>query len=116
MRQAQTTLPIATSGRGLTDITRQINDWVQRQDFRNGLLTVFIRHTSASLLIQENADPEVRRDLERFFARLVPDAPGRSWDGVVESVVSDVDVGTRSLKTRVLVRNPGSVILHFKPI
>ncbi len=73
MRQAQTTLPMATSGRGLTDITRPIADWVRRQDFRDGLLTVFIRHTSASLLVQENADPEVRRDLERFFARLVPD-------------------------------------------
>ncbi len=73
MRQAQTTLPMVTSGRGLTDITRPIADWVRRQDFRDGLLTVFIRHTSASLLVQENADPEVRRDLERFFARLVPD-------------------------------------------
>jgi secondary thiamine-phosphate synthase enzyme len=50
-----------------------ISGWVQAGGLANGLLTVFVRHTSASLLIQENADPEVQRDLERFFARLVPD-------------------------------------------
>ena len=57
----------------LLDITRDVQAWVARCAFGDGLLTVFIRHTSASLLIQENADPEVTRDLERFFARLVPD-------------------------------------------
>lgn len=100
MRQAQTTLPIATSGRGLTDITRQINDWVQRQDFRNGLLTVFIRHTSASLLIQENADPEVRRDLERFFARLVPDG-----DPLFEHTLEGVDDMPAHVRTAVTQTN-----------
>ena len=55
------------------EITREVQAWVARCALGNGLLTVFIRHTSASLLIQENADPEVTRDLERFFARLVPD-------------------------------------------
>jgi secondary thiamine-phosphate synthase enzyme len=73
MRQAHTTLVFGTRGRGLTDITRRIADWVRDCNLRDGLLTVFVRHTSASLLIQENADPEVQRDLERFFARLVPD-------------------------------------------
>ena len=73
MRQAQTTLAVDTRGRGLHEITRRIADWVGGAGFANGLLTVFVRHTSASLLIQENADPEVQRDLERFFARLVPD-------------------------------------------
>jgi len=66
-------LAVDTRGRGLLEITRQIADWTGRSGLRHGLLTVFIRHTSASLLIQENADPGVQRDLERFFARLVPD-------------------------------------------
>ncbi len=73
MRQAQTRLSVATRGRGLVEITHRVSGWVGETGLRSGLLTVFIRHTSASLLIQENADPEVQRDLERFFARLVPD-------------------------------------------
>ena len=73
MRQAHTLLAIDTRGRGLTEITRRIADWVGASGLTDGLLTVFVRHTSASLLLQENADPEVQRDLERFFARLVPD-------------------------------------------
>jgi secondary thiamine-phosphate synthase enzyme len=73
MRQAQTRLAIETRGRGLTDITPRIEAWLAQTGLRDGLLTVFVRHTSASLLVQENADPEVRRDLERFFGRLVPD-------------------------------------------
>jgi secondary thiamine-phosphate synthase enzyme len=50
-----------------------VEAWISRSGFRNGLVTLHLRHTSASLLIQENADPDVRADLERFFARLVPD-------------------------------------------
>lgn len=73
MRQAFKTLRIATPGRGLVDITAQVRSWVDATGIADGLLTVFIRHTSASLLIQENADPAVRSDLERFLARLVPD-------------------------------------------
>jgi secondary thiamine-phosphate synthase enzyme len=73
MRQAHTLLAVDTRGRGLTEITRRIADWVGASGMTDGLLTVFVRHTSASLLIQENADPDVQRDLERFFARLVPD-------------------------------------------
>jgi secondary thiamine-phosphate synthase enzyme len=73
MRQSDTTLRIRTPGRALVEITREVRQWVAGAGIRAGLLTIFIRHTSASLLIQENADPEVRRDLERFFARLVPD-------------------------------------------
>jgi secondary thiamine-phosphate synthase enzyme len=73
MRQARTLLAIDTRGRGLTDITRRIESWIESAGLRDGLLTVFVRHTSASLLVQENADPEVQLDLERFFARLVPD-------------------------------------------
>jgi secondary thiamine-phosphate synthase enzyme len=73
MRQVQHRVFIDTAGRGLTEITPSVASWVASAGMRNGLLTVFIRHTSASLLIQENADPEVQRDLERFLARLVPD-------------------------------------------
>jgi len=73
MRQAHTVLQIQTPGRGFVEITRDVQAWVARCAIGSGLLTIFIRHTSASLLIQENADPEVTRDLERFFARLVPD-------------------------------------------
>jgi secondary thiamine-phosphate synthase enzyme len=72
-RQATGTLDIDTRGRGMTEFTGRLGEWLRSTAIRDGLLTVFIRHTSASLLIQENADPAVQRDLERFFARLVPD-------------------------------------------
>ncbi len=64
----QTTFTISTRGQGLYEITDEVAAWVEG----TGLLTLFIRHTSASLLIQENADPEVQTDLTAFFARLVP--------------------------------------------
>lgn len=73
MRQLATTLSIRTRGRGLYEITAAIRAWTAQQAMTTGLLSVFIRHTSASLLVQENADPDVQADLERFFARLVPD-------------------------------------------
>jgi secondary thiamine-phosphate synthase enzyme len=73
LRQAATVLVFGTRGRGLTDITARIAGWVAESGMQTGLLTVFVRHTSASLVIQENADPAVQRDLERFFARLVRD-------------------------------------------
>ena len=73
MRQAHTVLQIQTPGRAFIDITSDVKQWTHRSGIAEGLLTVYVRHTSASLLVQENADPEVTRDLERFFARLVPD-------------------------------------------
>ncbi len=73
LHQRVTTLTIPTPGRGLVEITRPITQWLAGGSIDEGLLTVFVRHTSASLLIQENADPDVRADLDRFFARLVPD-------------------------------------------
>lgn len=72
-RQAASTLTVATSGRGLHEVTGDVAAWVAASGIDDGLLTLFIRHTSASLLIQENADLDVRGDLDRFFARLVPD-------------------------------------------
>jgi secondary thiamine-phosphate synthase enzyme len=73
MRQFQHMLTIATRGRGLVDITDATARWTAGCGAKTGLLTLFIRHTSASLLIQENADPDVLRDLEAFFDRLAPD-------------------------------------------
>jgi secondary thiamine-phosphate synthase enzyme len=73
LSQATTSFDIDVRARGLTDITERVRAWVAERGLRDGLLTLFVRHTSASLLIQENADPDVRADLERFFARLVPD-------------------------------------------
>jgi len=66
-------LTVPTHGRGFYEVTSQISELVRQSGFQNGLATIHLRHTSASLLIQENADPEVRRDLERFFSRLAPD-------------------------------------------
>ena len=63
---------IRTGGQGLYEFTPDVTGWVARQDVGDGLLTLFVRHTSCSLLIQENADPEVRTDLRNFFHRLVP--------------------------------------------
>jgi secondary thiamine-phosphate synthase enzyme len=73
MHIVQTRLSIATAPREIKDITAEISDWVERQSIKLGLLTVYIQHTSASLLIQENASPEVLRDLEMFLRRLVPE-------------------------------------------
>ncbi len=68
----QTTFTLSTDGQGLYEFTRDVTAWVSELSMSTGLLTLFIRHTSASLLIQENADPEVQMDLRNYFARLVP--------------------------------------------
>ena len=73
MRQSTHELVVVTRGRGFTEVTAEIAALVRESGFQSGLVTLHLRHTSASLLIQENADPEVRRDLERFFSRLAPD-------------------------------------------
>ncbi len=73
MKQSVHKIEIATRGQGLYEFTSTINEWLLRQNFQTGLLTVFCRHTSASLLIQENADPTVRRDIKAYFERLAPE-------------------------------------------
>jgi len=75
MRQATGSLTIETRRQGLVEITREISGWVDQQEMSTGLLTIFCRHTSASLLIQENAAPEVRGDLEIYFAQIAPEDP-----------------------------------------
>jgi hypothetical protein len=72
MHQATGTLRVETRGRGLVEITPEVAAWAAGEGIGTGLLTLFCRHTSASLLIQENAAPEVRRDLEAFFERIAP--------------------------------------------
>jgi len=71
-RMTQTTFSIATQGPGLVEITPRIAQWLRVENPPSGVLTLMIQHTSASLLIQENADPEVQSDLQAFFERLVP--------------------------------------------
>lgn len=74
MRQQTTELTVRTPGQGLHDCTDRICRWIADSGIETGLLTVFIRHTSASLVIQENAAPAARRDLERYFARIAPES------------------------------------------
>lgn len=73
LRQSHSRISLQTTCRGLVEITLQVAHELRASGIREGLLTLFVRHTSASLLIQENADPDVRLDLERFFLRLVKD-------------------------------------------
>jgi len=73
MHQHTETLTVETRGAGLYEITDRVVDWLRPLDITTGILTIFVQHTSASLVCQENADPEVQRDLERFFRRLAPD-------------------------------------------
>jgi len=73
VRQATHRISTATRGKGFYEITGEVERWISSTGIRTGLLTVFIQHTSASLLIQENADPDVVQDLERFFERLAPE-------------------------------------------
>lgn len=77
LRQATHQIEIATPGPGLLEITAPVRRWAEAQRMTEGLLTLFCRHTSASLLIQENAAPAARADLERFFATIAPEDPAR---------------------------------------
>ena len=80
MRQARHTLTVNTRGRGFNDITPAIAQWVAGTGLRTGVLTIFCRHTSASLLIQENADPTVLEDFETAWSRLAPDGSHYAHD------------------------------------
>ena len=74
MKQALHTIVVATKGQGLYDFTSSIDEWLRPHKVQAGLLTIFCRHTSASLLIQENADATVRSDIEAYFDRLAPES------------------------------------------
>jgi secondary thiamine-phosphate synthase enzyme len=73
LRQTVQELAVKTRGRGFYEITGEVAGELSKSNLKTGLATLHVQHTSASLVIQENADPEVRRDFERFFARLIPD-------------------------------------------
>jgi secondary thiamine-phosphate synthase enzyme len=91
----QETLDIATRGRGTYEITREVQALVQRSDIGSGLCHVFVRHTSASLLLCENAAPQVRQNLEAFLGRLVPD--GDPLFGHLEEGPDDMSAHVRSV-------------------
>ncbi len=93
MKQSVHRLEIATRGQGLYEFTSTVSEWVQRQEIVTGLLTLFCRHTSASLLIQENADPTVRRDITAYFKRIAPE------DGPYEHNYEGADDMPAHLKT-----------------
>ncbi|HEX8653620.1 MAG TPA: secondary thiamine-phosphate synthase enzyme YjbQ [Allosphingosinicella sp.] len=80
MQQVSGKLEIGTRGQGLVEITRDVTSWLEAQAVTEGLLTLFCRHTSCSLLVQENAAPAARADLERFFARIAPEGEGYEHD------------------------------------
>ena len=82
MKQAQTVITISTRGKGLVPIDRPVLSWVAEQEIGTGLLTLWCRHTSASLLVQENADPDVRTDLEAYFETIAPEDPSRYVHGM----------------------------------
>jgi secondary thiamine-phosphate synthase enzyme len=77
MRNVAAALRFRTPGRGLMEITSDVRAWVESQGITTGLLTLFCRHTSASIIVQENAAREVRSDLERYFATIAPEDPSR---------------------------------------
>ncbi len=83
MRQLMHEIAVSTRGKGLYAFTREVEAWVRSSGIRQGLLTLYVRHTSASLLIQENYDPTVQSDLERFFSRLVPEGDPL-WEHTLE--------------------------------
>lgn len=104
MRQATTIITIDTHGQGLTEITRPVTAWVREQGMDEGLLTLFCRHTSASLIIQENAAPEVKTDILDYFARIAPeDARAYAHD---DEGPDDMPAHLRSILTGVQLSIP----------
>ena len=104
MRQFAEVLTIRTSGRGLVDVTKTVSAWVTSRGVRTGLLTLFCRHTSASLLIQENATPSVRSDLEAWFDRIAPEDPSAYAHN--EEGVDDMPAHIRAALTGVQLSIP----------
>ncbi|WP_454892379.1 secondary thiamine-phosphate synthase enzyme YjbQ [Agrobacterium vacciniicorymbosi] len=101
---------ITTRGQGLYEFTEQAKAFVKESSVDDALLTVFVRHTSCSLLIQENADPDVQRDLKTFFARLVPPSSDPSMAWVVHTMEGpdDMPAHIKSALTQVSIGIPVS--------
>jgi secondary thiamine-phosphate synthase enzyme len=106
----QTLLTVQTQGQGLYEFTDEAADFVRKAGGSDGLLTVFVRHTSCSLLIQENADPDVKTDLNTFFRRLVPPSSDPSMRWVVHTTEGpdDMPAHIKSALTQVSVGIPVS--------
>lgn len=106
----QTTLTLSTRGAGLYEFTGEVEAFLRRSGVDEGLLTVFVRHTSCSLLIQENADPDVRRDLDMFFSRLVPpsDDPSMRWIIHTDEGPDDMPAHIKAALTAVSIGIPVS--------
>lgn len=104
----QTSLSISTRGQGLYEFTDQVDDFVRHAGAQEGLLTVFVRHTSCSLIIQENADPDVKRDLKVFFQRLVPPCndPSMAWITHRQEGPDDMPAHIKSALTQVSIGIP----------
>ncbi|MGN6320053.1 secondary thiamine-phosphate synthase enzyme YjbQ [Trinickia sp.] len=112
MRQALEHLHVDVRGRGLVEITDRVREFVAAQSIETGVLTLFCRHTSASLLIQENADPSVRRDLERYFAEIAPEDAQR-YEHDTEGI-DDMPAHLRTALTQVHMSVPvedGALVL-----
>jgi secondary thiamine-phosphate synthase enzyme len=104
----QRLLTIETPGAGLTEFTRQAAEFVRESGFDEGLLTIFVRHTSCSLLIQENADPDVQTDLNQFFRRLVPPStdPSMRWIAHTTEGPDDMPAHIKAALTQVSLSIP----------
>ncbi|MDP2781300.1 MULTISPECIES: secondary thiamine-phosphate synthase enzyme YjbQ [Devosia] len=111
MQQAIDTIIISTQGQGLYEFTRAVQDFVSAADVATGLLTLFVRHTSCSLLIQENADDDVKTDLDGFFARLVPE--GMDWLVHTTEGADDMPAHIRAALTQTSIGVPVS---HGAPV
>jgi secondary thiamine-phosphate synthase enzyme len=112
MRQSLEHLCVDVRGRGLVEITDRVREFVAAQSIETGVLTLFCRHTSASLLIQENADPSVRRDLERYFAEIAPEDAQR-YEHDTEGI-DDMPAHLRTALTQVHMSIPvedGALVL-----
>ncbi|WP_339335227.1 secondary thiamine-phosphate synthase enzyme YjbQ [uncultured Maricaulis sp.] len=103
-----TTLTLQTTGPGLYDFTRATRNFVSEQNPADALLTVFVRHTSCSLVIQENADPDVQLDLNAFFRRLVPDGddPSMAWLAHTAEGPDDMPAHIKSALTQTSIGIP----------
>ncbi len=104
----QTTIVISTRGQGLYEFTDEAAEFVSANSGGEGLLTLFVRHTSCSLLIQENADPDVKRDLSEFFARLVPPSsdPSMRWVVHTQEGPDDMPAHIKAALTQVSIGIP----------
>ena len=103
MRQAFHTIAVSTKGPGLYEITKQVENFIAAENLSDGLLTCFIRHTSASLLIQENADPDLQKDLQTFFSQLAKN--GMNYRHTAEGP-DDMPSHIRSALTQISIAIP----------